>query len=272
VPCLFPNVELPVVAEGDFYPVYFSRGVLLEADLIRAQLRSDGLALRSAVRREGGPRVFQVYRRGDIGESAAQALRSQFKGQAADWIDRPLPAAGTGGEVRDALASVKAGDTVVLWLRGGDLRKLPADPPAADIFASGLMAGLENAPLPPGWRSATRITYPVDLPQRRKMRLIPPLTWFRTQGIPVVAERVQVDTYVACQVLSEAVAHAFADLVPDYLIEQVENMVSLKLLDGFYPRLGLAPGQRFASKGGYIVRLAPMPGGPVTANTDWLVP
>ena len=34
LPCLFPNVVLPTVAEGDFYPVYFSRGVLLEADLI----------------------------------------------------------------------------------------------------------------------------------------------------------------------------------------------------------------------------------------------
>jgi hypothetical protein len=98
------------------------------------------------------------------------------------------------------------------------------------------------------------------------------LTWFRTQQIPVVAERVQVDTYIACQVLSEAVTHAFADLVPDYLIEQIENMISLKLLDGYYPRLGLAPGQRFASKGGYIVRLAPNPGGPLAVDGDWTVP
>ncbi|HSB21297.1 MAG TPA: hypothetical protein VLD85_14915 [Anaeromyxobacteraceae bacterium] len=33
VPCLFPDLDLPVVAEQDFYPVYFSRGVLLEAQL-----------------------------------------------------------------------------------------------------------------------------------------------------------------------------------------------------------------------------------------------
>ena len=140
------------------------------------------------------------------------------------------------------------------------------------MFASGLMGGLENAPLPAAWRSATRFAYPLDLPQRRAVRLVQPLTWFRTQGIAVVAERVQVDTYLACQVLSEAVGHAFGDLIPDYLIEQIENMVSLKLLDGFYPRLGLAPGQRFASKGGYIVRLAPDPGESVIADSDWMVP
>ena len=31
LPCVLPNVDLPVVAEQDFYSVYFSRGVLLEA-------------------------------------------------------------------------------------------------------------------------------------------------------------------------------------------------------------------------------------------------
>jgi len=214
-----------------------------------------------------------VYRRGDIGEAAARALRSQSARHSVDWIDLPLAQAHAAGDVRGALGSVRTGDTVVLWLRSDDLSELPVDPPQnAAVFASGLMAGLENAPLPAGWRSATRITSPVDLPKHRAVRLVYPLTWFRTQHIPVVAERVQVDTYVACQVLSEAVGHAFGDLLPDHVIEQIENMVSFKLLDGFYPRLGLAPGQRFASKGGYIVRLAEANGGPVVAQTDWRVP
>ena len=266
LPCLFPNVQLPVVAESDFYPMYFSRGVLLEADLIRTEL---GLSSRATGQRA---RVLQVYRRGDIGESAADALRNQSGTNDADWIDLPLAQARAGGDVRKALASVRAGDIVVLWLRSDDLRELPIEPPKAAVFASGLMGSLENAPLPASWRNATRITYPVDLPQRRAPRLVYPLTWFKTQGIPVVAERVQVDTYLACQILSEAVGHVFGDLVPDYLIEQIENMVSFKLLDGFYPRLGLAPGQRFASKGGYLVRLAEVNGGPVVAETDWRVP
>jgi hypothetical protein len=264
LPCLFPNIPLPVVAEGDFYPVYFSRGVLLEADLIRSQLHSS--------QRAGKSRVLQVYRQGDIGAAAARALRESAGGSAPDWVELVLSARGPAGEVPKALTGVGIGDILVLWLRAADLRALPADPPGATIFASGLMGGLENAPLPTAWRAVTRLTYPVDLPQRRAARLIQPLTYFRTQAIPVAAERVQVDTYVACQILSEAVGHAFADPVPDYLIEQIENMVSLKLFDGYYPRLGLAPGQRFASKGGYLVRLAPAPGGDVMADSDWLVP
>ena len=34
LPCLFPNVEVPVVADHDFYSLYFSKAVLLEAQLI----------------------------------------------------------------------------------------------------------------------------------------------------------------------------------------------------------------------------------------------
>ena len=221
--------------------------------------------------------MVQIYRRGDVGEAAARALRSQSKATsqsaAITWIDRPLPASGAPNAVRDALSGVHPGDTVVLWLREEDLRALPAQmPKSVAVFASGSMGGLENAPLPDGWRATTQVTYPVDLPQKRAIRMVYPLTWFRTQQIPVVAERVQADTYVACQVLAEAVGHAFGDLVPDYLIEQIENMVSLKLIDGYYPRLGLAPGQRFASKGGYIVHLSATPGGPVVAEGDWRVP
>jgi len=264
LPCLFPNVQLPVVAERDFYPVYFSRGVLLEAELIQDRLQALGHVAPA--------RVVQVFRKGDVGEAAARALRDGTGRDSVRWVDQPLAEGEPSLVLRQAMEAVQPDDVLVLWLRNADLARLPGEPPAVDIFVSGLMGGLEDAPVPPRWRAPARITYPVDLPQSRAMRLIQPLTWLRAQHIPVVAERVQVDTYIACQVLSEAVGHAFADLVPDYLVEQIENMISVKLLDGFYPRLGLAPGQRFASKGGYIVRLSPTTGSPLTVDTNWTVP
>ena len=67
IPCLFPNVEAPP-ANGDaqFHSVFFSRGVLLEADLIGGALLDDA----------AGPpqRVVQVYRANDVGVNGARAL------------------------------------------------------------------------------------------------------------------------------------------------------------------------------------------------------
>src|SRR5262249_29928439 len=72
VPCLFPNLEVRVDTDGDFYSVYLSRGVILEARLIAERiLGNEGIA--PAV-------VHQVYRAGDSGEAAAKALEAALAG------------------------------------------------------------------------------------------------------------------------------------------------------------------------------------------------
>ena len=60
--------------------------------------------------------------------------------------------------------------------------------------------------------------------------------------------------------------------VRDYFVERLEALLGHRLVNGYYPRLGLAPGQRFASKGGYLVRFAGPAGPRLVANGDWLVP
>jgi hypothetical protein len=172
-----------------------------------------------------------------------------------------------------ALADTDAHDAVVLWLRPDDLGALPARPgPARAVYASGILGNLERSPLPAAWREVARLTYPFDLPDQRRVRMSFPLGWFSVRHVPVVAERVQTDTYLACVILSETLGHMLDSFVRDYLVERVEAMLSHRLVNGYYPRLGLAPGQRFASKGGYLVRFAQPQGTQVVADGGWVVP
>jgi hypothetical protein len=96
-----------------------------------------------------------------------------------------------------------------------------------------------------------------------------PSIWFKVHHIPVIDERVQSDTYLACGILAETLSEMLDSFVRDYLVERMEIMLSHRVITGYYPRLGLAQGQRFASKGGYMIRLDENK--PV-AISDWIVP
>ena len=265
LPCIFPNVEVPVVAEHDFYSLYYSRGVLLEADLLAQQL--------TATQATGAVHVVQVFRTGDVGAAAAMALHDALAAAGIASVDRPLTEPGDERQLAAVLKGVKPADTVVLWLRAADVAQLDKVPVrSAHVLMSGLMAGLEAAPLPPAWRAVTRLAYPVDLPDQRVIRLDYARGWMVLHHIPVLAEQVQVDTYVACRLVLEALDHTSGTFNPEYLVERFEGMLEHQLISGYYPRLGLAPNERFASKGGYIVHFAKPTGPEVLADSDWQVP
>jgi hypothetical protein len=262
VPCLFPNVEAPVDGGRDFYSRFFSSGVRLEADLIATRIAADDRVRRFKT-------VLQVYRAGDNGEAGAQALTAALRRQGVNVRSRTLA---RGETVTDALPAIAKDDALVLWLRPPDIARLGNQVSARAVFMSGLMAGLENAPLPASWRPMTDLAYPFDLPEKRRWRLDFALGWFSIRHIPVVDLQVQADTYLACGILAETISHMTDAFVRDYLVERVEDMLEHRLVTGYYPRLTLAPGQRFASKGGYLVRFADARGTRIAADGDWIVP
>jgi hypothetical protein len=134
------------------------------------------------------------------------------------------------------------------------------------------MAGLERAPLPTAWRGVVHMSYPFDLPEQRRVRVDYPLGWFSIRKIPVVAQQAQTDTWLACSIVSDAINHMADTFVRDYLVERIEEMLEHRVITGYYPRLALGPGQRFASKGGYIVRFPEPTGHKVAAVGDWTTP
>jgi cytochrome c553 len=267
LPCLLPNVELPVVAEGDFYSQYFSRGVLLEAGLMAHDL------LPTASTQTTVKTVTQVYRANDVGEAASQELAKLLQAQGIAVKSSVLAADAPAEAVAQRVAASKDADALVLWLRPAELAALPATPGTTQqVYLSGLMGGLENAPLPAGWREQTHIAYPFDLPEARKVRVDFAQGWFTLRKIPVVSLQVQADTYLACGLISETINHMVDTFVRDYLVERFQTLLEHRAVTGYYPRLALATGQHFASKGGHLVRFAGASGSKLLSEHNWIVP
>ena len=266
VPCLFPNVEAPPAdSDRDFYSLYFSKGVLLEAGLIANRILNPGSGKMA--------KVVQIYRAGDSGEAGALALAASLERQGVTVRSHVLPAGAHGQGVAKALRQISTADALVLWLRPDDvaaLGKAPAAP--TTVFMSGLMGGLERSSLPSSWRARTYLAYPFAMPEQRRVGVDFAFGWFTIRHIPVVAEQVQADTYLACGLLAETLSHMVDTFVPDYLVERIEDSIEHRIITGYYPHLTLAQGQRFASKGGYLARFVDEKGTRLVVDGDWIVP
>ena len=312
VPCWFPSVALPVNAEA-FYPVYFSRGVMLEADVLARHLLDKG---------ERRPqRLIMIFRDDYPGRNAAKALTRALAGSGIEVEERVLR--GTGEEaLRSTLSDVQGTDSLMFWLRAPDVAALDRVAPtaASASYFSAALAGAENAPVPPAWKRRARMIYPYELPDRRQPAMANFHTWCNLHKLALVDEAMQSEIYFSVTFLSDTLAEMLDNVYRDYLLERAENMLSqregsqaeeqtrqrislgrvgdlarryptrktmaetrgLVAMDRgipgraggttIYPRLSLARGQRFASKGGYIVRFDGAGGDKLVAESGWIVP
>jgi len=88
--------------------------------------------------------------------------------------------------------------------------------------------------------------------------------------------RLQGNTLAACNVVSESLLRMNGKFMRDYLVETIENyptaMGNAPAPEAF-PRFSLGPGQRFSSKGAYLVRfVSPQDKRVTPVRDEWIVP
>jgi hypothetical protein len=238
VPCILPLTSLPGKATSNFYTVYFSRGIALEADALASRLGA------------GGDKVIQVFRRDDpVSLAAASAFRAALPGADARLEDRELTASMTGAQWR-ALAGADA--ALVLWLGARDLRELPAGAleRARSTWLSATL--LDDAAPPAG--TQVGVTYPWELPELRGPRVRRSVDWLHARNLGGGQLALQVNTHFAVTMVGEALSHLMDSFSRDYFVETVEHDVATTVLSSFHPPLTLGPDQRHASKGVYLIQ------------------
>lgn len=260
LPCLFPSTDLPEAADTDFYSFYLSRGIELEA-LVLAQRLREAAATRG---------VVQIYREGREGAMAAARLRRLLENVPGVAVtDRHFGNGETPASGWQRALGEAPGDVTVLWLDTGDLAALPVVPPG-EIFLSSSLADFPAREIPAALRSRAQLIHPFELPGAWETKRAPLARFLKKHGLTTGDERTQANAYLAFNLVGRALKHFRERYSREYLIERIEHIADNSPWTSVYPYIGLGVGQRFASKGGYVIRLAA--DGTVAGASDWIVP
>jgi mono/diheme cytochrome c family protein len=259
VPCLYPSTDLPEAEEGDFYTVYFSRGLALEADLVASHL---------AARPAG--RVVQVYC-DPAAALAAGRLAAQLQERKVQVEDvrfdcgSPAPAAAIERAMRGGGESA-----AVLWLGRKHLEQVRSLLPKGRVYVSSTLMGEQVPDGLAGAAGPVFLVHPFILPGTPDPAMRRFSAWAKTRGIEVTHPRQQAEAFFACLVLNDAVKHIGRFFVREFALDMLDHAQGLMAYVPLHPRPTIGPGQRFISKGGYLVPI--VEGRPDVKSATWIIP
>jgi hypothetical protein len=249
IPCLYPSVDLPNRNDDDFYTVYYSGGLLLEAGLIGAHLAGNPVAT-----------VTQVYCN-DALEPVVDALGQMLAG-AGMHTDSVAVECGGGARVPGGA------EVIVSWLdrRGTESLSMEQAPRRLYISSTQLgrnVGGIDGA-------GEVYAAHPYRLPGKADPALRRFELWAQSRDVDIVAPRRQAEAFFACLVINDAVKHMGRFRVREFALDMMDHGESMSAYVPLYPRPSFGPGQRYINKGGYILPI--VDGQPVAADAAWIIP
>jgi hypothetical protein len=270
IPSIFPITDLPVVSKTDWYTLYFSRGLYLEGEAAAKYINGMGLISK-------GVSTVQVFRNNQAGLALCKAF-----GETLQALGHPPPhnvvlddKEIVTGAFWKQLFEHHEHSVVALWLDSKDLSVLKElteiQKRPEMVFASSSLLGQGLYSLPEIVRNFVYITYPYRLPEEDKSYQATVKTWLRNNKIPVTNLTIQSKVYDLVMMLSSSMGMLGRSFYRDRLLELFDMMGDQWYSIALYPRFSFGQGQRYASKGCYIVQLTEGLQPALVKRSDWVM-
>lgn len=269
LPCIFPVTDQPVVSDKDWYTLYFSRGLYQEGETAARYLRT--------IDTEATAGLVQVYRGDSRGAILARGVRDHLASSgdpaATEYVlgeDEPVT-----DKLLQQLFESRQPATVLLWLESDDMdavygRLSPQFQRNDAVFVSwGLLEGDASA-IPENMREYVYLTYPRSPPEDNLIHLDVLKRWLHIRKIPVTNLDIQSQMYFLGWMLPGAVSHMRSEFFRDYFMESFDMMRDQDYSIAVFPRLTFGPGQRYASKGCYVVQLSEGEQPKLLKKSEWV--
>ena len=267
IPCLLPITDYPVVSETDWYTLYFSRGFTQEGETTAAYL-ADGLAASK------GARIVQVVQ-GEPGRRLEAGFAAAWRelGRLAPATLRLAEGQALDPAALQALLRHEAPAALLLWTGPAQVEAcrtaLQAAAPALPLFISGGLWKAQVYELPEALRPQAFITYPYRHPEDEAKSLRNTVPSLSRTAERLDGKRITSRMYSLVQVFSKALMEMYGAFYRDNLFDRIAMLPDQSLPD--FERLGFGPGQRYASKGCYVMQLSPGPEARLLKRSDWVV-
>jgi ABC-type branched-subunit amino acid transport system substrate-binding protein len=269
IPCIFPFTDLPVISGTDWYTLYFSEGFYQEGEAAAKYLSR-------VIDLPPDKQIVQVFRDNDEGNALVRGFADTWKKHGkASLVNRTISAKEkTGVNFWKGLAATYPDAVMLIWLGPTDLAGIEslAEPgKQSTLFVSASMLGGALTALPDKVRDFTFIAYPTRLPDDGEYTRSIVTSWMQVKKIPLTNMAISSKTFFLTRLLTIALLEVRENLYRDYFLDVLDDGKDEIYSSVAYPRLSFGPGQRYASKGCFIVTLTKGENPKVVRQSEWVI-
>lgn len=272
IPCLYPITDLPVVSPDDWYTLYFNKGYFQEGDAAARFLhRMPELDPQTV--------ILQLVEDTPIGRALAAGFTSARRELGLPEVETLQLSSAELQNQQQLVKLVSAANPGILLVWASD-RALPALPALMQglrtpqqLFLSSKALGTATATLPEELRERTYLTFPFrlnpyfgDEEGTGFLARVPLNTTWQSFADRRIASRT---VTMLSQAVTQGLQSIYDNLYRDHLLDVMSMQMDRVVYD--YERLSFGPGQRYASKGCYIIQLGPGAEPELIPRSEWVI-
>ena len=264
IPCIFPNTDFPVISGADWYTLYLSKGYYQEGEGAARYLN------RTAQAGKGRP-IVQIVRDSREGKALSAGFDKTWRELGHEPPETVTLKAGENftENAWQRLAEKDEPAAVLFWDGAGALPSLEAlntakKRPKMVLISFGYV-GKDIRSVKEEVRDFIYVTYPYRLPRSPKENRQSPMG----KAFPADTSKTANQTYAIIEVLNMALMGMRGNYYRDNLLDVVDCLMDQEV--PLFERLSFGPGQRYASKGCYIVQLSKGEKPELIMKSDWVI-
>jgi hypothetical protein len=270
IPSVFPITDFPVISDTDWYTLYLSKGFHQEGETAAKYLHGRGDLPKDIS-------VIQVFRNDRTGLVLSKAFQETWQGLGRttpenvilDGSERLTPV------FWKKLFDSRPHSVLLLWLNAKDFPALDdlsqAQTRPDMVFASSGLLGQSLYSLPEKARSLIYITYPYSLPQDSQKYKSSIEESLSKNNVPITNREIEYKMFSLFSTLTGPFSMMRSNIYRDSFLELIESSPDISTIPITYPRLSFGTGQRYASKGCYIVQLSEGPAPMLIKISEWVI-